>query len=811
MHHLYLRCLAGLFWLTISTGFTPESAVPAAGASSSELRLGKPPVNTPVSVAEVAEGSVLQVGDARVALALRKARLLGSESIALAGGQTVGVIRASDGTHEAAAVAVRRPNGAVDIVWTGALFPRGDPGERRADAIQVADRDGDRHPDLIVGTYDERVRVCGQERALLEPRALDPKTLALRPVLLNRLDAKRGIEALSASAQGPQVQGPPLLRALRPTGASSAAAGSAGGDLRAAVDGDPATFWAEGRGLGGRFEFLTLRWGAPDKPITALALVLPAAVSGAAPFSTLRKVSISADQGPRLEVTLPQGITAGQRYWIVPKTPITSSCLTVSLDEVGASGPTVHGAIAELEAYTDIDQSGGIQSLVDEVIHDGPRAADATEWLLQTPADVVPQLTAAWPTLHETAKRRVLRVASSRAATDEQALALVAQAARDSDAEVARAALAALVQQLPRSQPVLLEAARNPGRSGDEAALAVARGGGPSTLHDLLRLWAGEPRAAERAAFRDAVALAFRRGGAEAPAAVEQWVREDEPSVQARAAASLALAAVPEGKPSAARLLESSIEAAGEFPERWRLILAAAQLPSEPKLDAWLAGIVASADEWMLRSAALDALDARRTPAALSAAKTALKDSYPRVRARALRVLANDHDSASVLVAYARKDEWFLVRAAALQVLPDAGGGRAAMLESLHDPSPIVRAAAMRALRRVHARDAWASIEPIVLNAEEYPDVIGEGVAFARALCLDAAATTLQDVVKRGLRPNAWTADQELAFGALEALTHLGGANAKWALQRSAAPLVPANIRTAAARAVNQLAACVPE
>jgi hypothetical protein len=65
--------------------------------------------------------------------------------------------------------------------------------------------------------------------------------------------------------------------------------------------------------------------------------------------------------------------------------------------------------------------------------------------------------------------------------------------------------------------------------------------------------------------------------------------------------------------------------------------------------------------------------------------------------------------------------------------------------------------------------------------------------------------------VKRGLRPNAWTADQELAFGALEALTHLGGANAKWALQRSAAPNVPATIRTAAARAVNQLATCQPE
>jgi HEAT repeat protein len=807
--HLLLRYLVAGFWLTLSTGFTPEPAAQTP-ASSSELRLGKPATAAPVSLSESADGSVLTVGNVQTTLPLRQARTIHSENVTLAGGNNVGVIRASDGTREAAAIAVRRPNGSVEILWTGGLFLRGDPGERRAEAIEVADRDGDHHPDLIVGTYDEQIRVCGQDRALLEPRALDPKTLALRPVLLNRLDPNRAVQKLTASAQGPQTQGPPLLRALRPTAASSVATGSAGADVRAATDGDLATFWAEGRGLGGRFEFLTLRWGAPEKPITALALVVPAAASGAQ-FSAPKRVSISADSGPRFEVTLPSGVAPGQRYWVIPPQPIRSRCLTVSLDEIGASGPKVHGAIAELEAYTDLDQGGGAQALVDELIHDGPNAADATEWLTQSQAEVVPQLSAAWPALSGTAKRRALRVVASRAATDETALTLVALATRDTDADVAKAALAALVQQLPRSQAYLLDAARNPSRSGDEAALALAHAGGPTTLQDLLRLWAGEPRAAERAGFRDAVATAFRRGGNESAAVVEKWVEQDAPTVQARAAASLALAKLPEAKPSAAHLVETSLGLAKEFPERWRLVLAAAQLPSEPKTDAWLAAVAASAEEWMLRSAALDALEARQTSAAVPAAKAALQDTYPRVRARALRVLASDRESADVLVKYARKDEWFLVRAAALGVLPDAGGGRGAMLEALHDPSPVVRTAAIRALRRVKAKDAWAAIEPLVMNAEEYPDVIGEGIGFARALCLAASAPTLQDVVKRGLRPNAWTADQELAFGALEGLTHLGGANAKWALQRSAAPNVPATIRTAAARAVNQLATCQPE
>ncbi len=809
-HHLLLRYLAGLFWLTISTGFTPTPAVQPDGGRSSELRLGKPPAPAPVSVSENAEGSLLQVGKAQAQLPLRQAKLLRSETVVLAGGHAVGVVRAGDGTREAAAVAVRKPNGTVEILWTGALYLAGDPGERHADAIEIADRDGDKHPDIIVGTHDEGVRVCGQEKALLAPRALDPKTLTLRSVLLNRLDPKRPIETSTASAEPPAaLTAPPTLRALRPSGASSSAPGAA--DLRAIADGDTATFWSEGRGLGGRFEFVTLRWAAADKPITTFALVLAAAPSGAPPLSVVRKVSISSERGPRLEVTLPQGATPGQRYWFAPKTPITSSCLTLSLDDVAASGPQVHGGIAELEAYTDVDRPGGVQLLLDEVVQDRPRAAEAVEWLIQAHADVVPQLSAAWPNLSPTAKRRALRVVAVRANADERALELAATAARDPDPELASDGLDLLVSQLPRSQPLLLKAAAEPGKGGDEAALALARGGDAATLRSLLDLWAGQPGSIERAVLRDAVGLAFRRGGTESPGVVESWMQAGTPSVQARAAASLALAAVPEAKASAALLIANSFNSASEFAERWRFIQAAAQLPAEPETDAWLTSMVSTAKEWMLRSAALAALEARQTPAAVSTAKAALSDSYPRVRARALHVLASDPDSAAVLAKYARKDEWFLVRAAALHALPDSAPARAVMLEALRDPSPIVRAASIRAQRRVHAADAWTSIEPLVANSEEYPEVIGEGVGFARALCLDRAAESLKDVVKRGLRPEAWTADQELALAALEALTHLGGAHAQWALQRTAAPMVPPSVRTAAARAVSQGTACVVE
>ena len=104
MHqHLLLRYLGGLFWLTFVTGFTPEPAVQPPGISSGELRsgelrIGKPPTPAAVSVMEGGDGSLLQVDKAQATLPLRQARLTRSETITLAGGHAIGVVRAGDGT-----------------------------------------------------------------------------------------------------------------------------------------------------------------------------------------------------------------------------------------------------------------------------------------------------------------------------------------------------------------------------------------------------------------------------------------------------------------------------------------------------------------------------------------------------------------------------------------------------------------------------------------------------------------------------------------------------------------------------------------
>ena len=67
---------------------------------------------------------------------------------------------------------------------------------------------------------------------------------------------------------------------------------------------------------------------------------------------------------------------------------------------------------------------------------------------------------------------------------------------------------------------------------------------------------------------------------------------------------------------------------------------------------------------------------------------------------------------------------------------------------------------------------------------------------------------SLQGVVARGLQPDAWAPDQELALSALEALTSFGGGYAAWARDHAVGPLVPKELHDAAAHAAEKLGVC---
>ena len=213
MRHLYiLRNLGGLFWLIHHAAFASAQAVPPpAPALSLQLR-GGPPV--PLRVEIVDGHALLYAGNVQVPLPVSTTGELTVENVELASGATVGVVRLSAAAQKAAVLLTKKPGGGLGVLWTGRLDATGDPGERRADALEIRDRDGDGRADIVVGSYDERVRVCGEERTLLTPRALDPKTLSLRSVLLNRAPTlhRLGIQAFEpVLIEGKAIQLHPLV------------------------------------------------------------------------------------------------------------------------------------------------------------------------------------------------------------------------------------------------------------------------------------------------------------------------------------------------------------------------------------------------------------------------------------------------------------------------------------------------------------------------------------------------------------------------------------------------------------------------
>ncbi|HEX4355018.1 MAG TPA: HEAT repeat domain-containing protein, partial [Polyangiales bacterium] len=608
----------------------------------------------------------------------------------------------------------------------------------------------------VVGTYDERTQLCGQERTLLAPRAVDPKTLSLKSVLLNRA-AERAVQAqLTATAVAPVASPPPLLHALRAISASSASADIAQSSA-AVSDGDLASAWVEGRGLGGRFEFVTLRWAAPERAIRAIAVVL--AKEDASAHARPHVLSLLGDQGAHLVATLPDDAVPGQRYWITPPEPLAWTCLSVSVDALapGAIDAKSHTALAEVEAYTDLDFAGGLDTLVAELAQPGPRGDDATQLLASARGDVVAALVAIWPHLSTLGKRRAMRVLFGSRTPDPRANEILRNAMRDPDPEVSEHGIELARGKIDGGPALLLELAADATPQGDHAALAFAHSAEPAAFEKLLPLLF-DKRGTERPVLRDALALAYRASGTNGRDIATHWLATSPP-VAAEAALALALASAPESRETAASIFRASRAASREFADQWRLVECAAALDDEADGDAWLTGLVRESDTWMLRMAALSALQARRSTATVGEAKRALTDDYPRVRANALKVLSSNSPDIELLSRYARDDKWFLVRAAAIESLPNLPNAQAVMVAATGDRTPAVRAVAIHALQRAGVASAWPRIQKLLENAEEYPEVLAEGIAFAKALCVVAAAPSLHAVVERGLQPDAWAPD----------------------------------------------------
>lgn len=794
---------------------SPSSARGAPPALDESVEIGRPPRPLRVRVAEEDGRVLLRVGPRPVALPLTHVATARIEVVTLAGGARVAVVRASADGREVAALVVRQGASQPVVSWIGHLDLRGDPGERTAGAIEVHDRTGDEFADIVVGRHDERARLCGQERTLLDARALDPGTLTLRPVLLDRLGpAPAGTPVLDATVRAPGTGAPPLVRSLRPAGASSRA-GSAeptSSPPLEITDGDARTYWVEAYGGASRGEFVTLRRDSALFPIRALALVLhPVDARASERIARPRTLWFVGDGGARLQVRIPESAfsEAGARVWIEPAAPLAWGCLSVAFDEhhVAEGSAPGFGAIAEIEAYTDLDFGGGAQALVDAMNGEGQRADDAALYALTLGAPVLPALEGGWSGLGAPGKRRALRVLAALAPREAGARRLLVRGLADAEASIRDGALGALAGAGPAGLAELVPLVAEPGTLGDAAALALARDAPEIAIAPLLDATA-RAGGSERPALREALGLVTRNVPEGTVTQVRSWSASAEVPIAARAALALALAPVPEAHGVVGSLLADAATAASEFPDLWRFVHAAAALPAQPATDAWLGKLARGEARWMLRTAALEALEARHSAGAREAARAALADPYPRVRLEALGMLADDPTSFARIAEHARRDTWTMVRVAAIEAIALQPGAEKVLREAVGDRRRRVRAAAIDGLARAGVKSAWPLVEEKLTDDEEWPEVASAAVRYVRTLCVREAEDALLATLERGMRPDAWEPDVRLALEAFGALAALGGEGARRARTLATTPAAPEGFRATARRASRERPAC---
>lgn len=732
------------------------------------------------------------------------------------GGTAVAIVRGT-GEEGALAAVVALRDGAPVVLWSGRTDLHGDPGERTAAALSTEDRTGDGQPDLVVGLRREGTSLCGQPETILQPRAFDPARSEMRPVVLSRVSPD-GATAVTATRQSPGPTGPPLVRALQLIGASSrSGAGEtvdALGPPRALGDGSVETFWAEGRGGPGRGEFVVGQWGT-RLPIRAIALTVSPSGEAAARLGRPRTLWITGDSGAPLRVVIPEDAAShpGERYWVVPPSPLPWRCVSVVLDEAfaptGARESEVHTGLAEVEIFTDLDFGDGVEGLVAMLVEGGRQGDEAARLLAGLGAVSVAPVAAAWERLDGQGRRRAVRVLAI-AARDgsEDAVDALARAATDDEEEVRRSALEALGTLGERAGELLAQLALAPAPLGEEAVRSLLRHEPRIVVPALLAALDAEG-GAERPAVREGLAQAIAAADEEAVRPFSAWVAADPP-IAGLASAVLGLAEQPATHALAARLLSTTVGRVESFSDRWRTVRAALRLSADPEVDAWLASLAADAEEWMLRAAAVEALGRRGSERRLEVARAALSDEYPRVRVQAIALLDAADEDDEAIAQRIEGDSWPMVREAAVSALWDRPDARRAVRRAVRDNSPRVRRASIVALTRAGDRGAWPLVEARLEDDDEWPQVSVAALEYVRDLCVQDAGEAVLGVVERGMQPDAWAPDVDVAAAAIDLALVLGGETAERALVLSRRPDAPPPVQLAVTRRQADPVQCTP-
>lgn len=777
----------------VSSSVAASSAVSSSAVSSSvaaaDLREvapaggGLPALDVRVDL----EHGVVFANDISIPIGLDEAQLpspsaVTVESVAIGQGKHVVHVRvpAKGQPPEAAAWEAILAGGRAQPIFAGITgLVSGDVGERTGRAIQIVP-DGDIRY-VLVGEVREDLRICGQGSTLLEPRALYPSSLELRPATVQRLDPSRmaSAESIEAKATGVAFHAS-LARLLVARGSS--VPGSRGLEL---TDGDPRTVWREMRPGIGQGEFVVM--AAPKEvPIRRLDVILSPSDATPASNGAAPKTFYLATETRTIRVTVPEDAwrKPGEAYEVELNKPIEDSCVALVLDDAytrGLAHPDV--GVAELVGASDFDAPG---TALDDVasLLSTPRGSAAAQVLERAGEGALAAVSKAYESLDARGRALAIDVAAS-APRCEDAAPLLARAVCEKSGEAPRKAREKL-ERCSGAAPALAARLRDDALSRACLAPLLASIFPAQALEPIADAIAATPEAdgETRAALRGALAEALPDPPAERLSAlVADRARGPLARLEIVRAAGGRVAEA--GAPIDA-LVGELMSGAPALRVRYLVLdpLGVLARAGDAAALRRVADAITRDAAWPVRARAADVASGL---AALEAPLiAAVADPEPRVREAALASLADASsgqarsaiasDAARAAIDRLAHDGWWFVRARAAKLLSwaparsdvdDALGG------ALDDSSARVRGSVVLALAHRRATSWREAIRKRLDDVHEDHDVRAEAATALGNLCDAESAERLTRLARKLAASDADPETQQIGLGALVGLAAL--------------------------------------
>lgn len=676
-------------------------------------------------------------------------------------------------------VAAPTTAGSPTVLYSGLTgYAHGEDGERSGDVVTFLGDGPDKV--VVVGRLREDVRICGEDATVLDPRALDAKTMQLRGASMQRLSkAERANASRIVATRRDSAADTPIAPLLVAAGSSNDASSA-----RAIADGDPTTTWSESRPGAGAGEFVVLRTPA-EIPITRLEITpsppSPSPARATAPPLAAPKTFYLATEKKLFQITMPEDAAQhpGASYDVAFAEPIVSPCIAVILDEAYSKDPHPDVSIAEVSAFSSFDAPNAKLEDVAKALAGGGARAQAAAALLKRAADRgLAAVDQAWPNLDTPGRALATDVATSAGCSSSPPLLI--RAMLDRDREVTRKGEEALDRCGRSALPALAKVVGE----GDDRARAIERGAFMRVAH-----------------ITDPKIL---------PPLLSDSARSEVARIDLLRAST---ARLPEIPGDAFDAIDAALKKDPSLRTRYLLLgpLAALARKSDARASALFVSMLAKDADGPVRMHAAEL--ATNVPAAQGALLGALSDSEPRVRDAALRTIAEERSSpATVAVEHLlEKDPWPYVRtsaAAALGSFAPAVDIDRALVASLKDSSPRVRAASIDALGAHRARSFATQIAE---RADDENEALDVRIAAVRALgstCDASSLGRLGDLANKLASPMADDTQVALGYAAIEAIGSIHPADIARRLGNLTASSVRAPVRKQALEAIASPGAC---